>query len=332
MNPASDKQVSPGNAGEELFASPFTSPEELISFARGHYAEDFPNPERLGCPPPADLESRVRSGHLPDERLRTHLFGCSECFRAYRSVLAAHRLAPKDQSAPGPLRPEVQTSRAWLPAFAGALALLILLFTGIYFWRQYRAAPDNNIIRKETPPLAPADNNANASVGSNPSSPPSTPPGPVRTPGVTEQANLPKPPQQRAAPPRRHALPDEQQRGAELAAVTPVGIDLQKYVITRGREPEGADEVIKLPRARLRLLLKLPEGSDSGTYTVSIIDGSGKALAAAPKVRSADGRTLSVTIDTTRLDPQRYNLRVVRRGALAEFYPVMIGGAGAVTP
>jgi hypothetical protein len=317
MNPASDKQVSPQGAGEGPITSPFTSPEDLLGFARSYYADDFPNPERRGCPPPADLDSRARSGQLPDEHLRAHLFGCSECFRAYRSALAARAATLNARPAPDPLpveRSGAPRSRTLLPAFAGALSLLILLFVGIYFWRQYRPAPDDIIIRKDPPPTAaPADTNSNSVVG------PATPPSPLRTP-------------QQKDTPRRRAAPHRQEPGTELAAVTSVGIDLQKYVITRGGEAARTDEVIELPRARVRLLLKLPEGSDAGVYTVSIIDSSGKAVVTAPRAGSADGKNLSVTINTTRLAPKKYTLRVLRQGAMAEFYPLILDGHGAATP
>lgn len=65
--------------------------DEFVSFAREYFAGDFPNPERKDCPPPAALNAAIKSGKLPDDSLRSHLFGCSECFSLYQQLLETHR-------------------------------------------------------------------------------------------------------------------------------------------------------------------------------------------------------------------------------------------------
>lgn len=65
--------------------------DEFVSLAREYFAGDFPNPERKGCPPRADLEATIQSGKLPDDTLRQHLFGCSQCFSLYQQIRDTRR-------------------------------------------------------------------------------------------------------------------------------------------------------------------------------------------------------------------------------------------------
>src|SRR5262245_65622311 len=68
--------------------------EDLASLARRYYAARFPNPQRLGCPPPGEIIKIVGNRQAPDEALSEHLFECSECFGEYRQALAPSRTAP----------------------------------------------------------------------------------------------------------------------------------------------------------------------------------------------------------------------------------------------
>lgn len=65
--------------------------DEFVSLARKYFAGDFPNPERKDCPPRAELEASIQSDKLPDDSLRRHLFGCSQCFSLYQQLLATRR-------------------------------------------------------------------------------------------------------------------------------------------------------------------------------------------------------------------------------------------------
>lgn len=75
--------------------------------------------------------------------------------------------------------------------------------------------------------------------------------------------------------------------------------------------------------------LTLPEGSEEGWYRVSIVDNSGKALAAARRAARAHGKSLTTVIDTSRLAPQTYRLRVSRRGAVPDFYVIAVEDKGS---
>jgi len=73
----------------------------------------------------------------------------------------------------------------------------------------------------------------------------------------------------------------------------------------------GKDKPLRLARSRYELLLALPEGSEKGTYRISVADEFGrvKVRAAAP---SADGRQLRVVLDLNRLPQKTYRLCLVR--------------------
>jgi hypothetical protein len=71
------------------------------------------------------------------------------------------------------------------------------------------------------------------------------------------------------------------------------------------------NKTIRLARSRYKLLLALPEGSEKGTYRVSVADEFGrvKVRAASP---SADGRQLRVVLDLNRLPQKTYRFCLVR--------------------
>lgn len=103
----------------------------MIVFAQKRQSTDFPNTERLGCPPPKTLRALIASGKLPDRELRFHLRGCSECFSNYRDRLAAYKIEMDALVTPGwweVFRELLWPKQRW--AFAGALSLLLLFLTG----------------------------------------------------------------------------------------------------------------------------------------------------------------------------------------------------------
>src|SRR5215510_5776456 len=115
--------------------------EVLASLARRYYAARFPNPQRLGCPPPGEIVKVVMSRQAPDEALREHLFECSECFGEYRQALAQSRPAP-DEAA---LRKRLVTIFASKRS-AMALAPMILILSSLYL-----ICIGISILRKSTP-------------------------------------------------------------------------------------------------------------------------------------------------------------------------------------
>src|SRR5215475_12227078 len=135
--------------------------EELASLARRYYAARFPNPQRLGCPPPGDIFKIVGNRQAPDEALREHLFECSECFGEYRQALAQSRPAP-DEAAWRKRLVKIFASKR--PAMALAPMILILsslslIFIGISILR--RSATEAGQTASSTPsdarPAGPGD-------------------------------------------------------------------------------------------------------------------------------------------------------------------------------
>lgn len=66
---------------------------EILKTTRDHIAEDFPNPERQGCPARGAVFNSFRSGKMPKAEDRAHILSCSECFNEYQSQLAEYRAA-----------------------------------------------------------------------------------------------------------------------------------------------------------------------------------------------------------------------------------------------
>src|SRR5581483_1161494 len=100
--------------------------EDFVELLRIHHQNDFPNPDRDGCPTNEVLLNLAKQAKLNDE-LSDHLFGCSECFDEYRSVLLQ-----RDKKAI-PIRSTWFTGiidglrrRPWL-AIAGACTIILLL-------------------------------------------------------------------------------------------------------------------------------------------------------------------------------------------------------------
>ena len=62
--------------------------EDLLDFARSYLSEAFPNPDREGCPPDADLRSLAFDPTEGQAAVTEHLAACSPCFRRYAELLA----------------------------------------------------------------------------------------------------------------------------------------------------------------------------------------------------------------------------------------------------
>src|SRR5262245_30029520 len=140
--------------------------EDLASIARRYYAARFPNPERLGCPPPGEIIKVVRSRQAPDEALREHLFECSECFGEYRYTLAQSMQAT-DEAAWRKRLVSIFASQRSAMAMAPVILILSslsLIFIGISILRN--SAPEVGQTARSTPSDARVDG-----PGKSPSSP-----------------------------------------------------------------------------------------------------------------------------------------------------------------
>lgn len=59
---------------------------ELIEFADSYQSNDFPNPEREGCPDGSVLRKAAYSKTLIEESVREHILVCSPCFLAFKAA------------------------------------------------------------------------------------------------------------------------------------------------------------------------------------------------------------------------------------------------------
>jgi hypothetical protein len=284
--------------------SQFSSPNELITFAQGYFASDFPNPEGLDCPIKGTLSGFVRSGKAPDNRLRSHLFGCSECFGQYRNALAAYREDTKEMAtaayppnqwwtkiiAAPPLRP--------VPIFICALLLILLGSVGLVLVEHYsfRGSHKKDLLARP------------ATEGASPS--------PVMTADRSSPEPSPKQASQQNAP-----VSHPRMRPPTRDELIAMSIDLRDYTMTRGGAVSGGE--IKLSLRRTRLMLKLPEGSARGLYALTVANESGSTLETR-KVTSTDGKTLTATLNLQRLAPGNYGLRISREGEPPIDVPILV--------
>lgn len=295
---------------EDLFAGP----DEVIAFAQAYYATEFPNSARVGCPPAETLRAVAHSGDLPDARLRSHLFNCSECFRAYRSA----RMSKSARAASG--RPRwrglsavptlFKLPRAWAAAGAFCLVVVVLITAGL-LWRvreDATAVVVNYPARVSLPQSAAQPGAVNPQGAAGAAEPPTTPgPAPVR---------------QRTRPRSPKAAPKDTRPQTALRIVD---IDLKQDDLLRGDdEAQGRHRVITLSPERHRLRLKMPRGSAPGRYTVKVVDAFGKPLLTA--AANSDGRRLKVDLDLRGLTARRCRLCLARDGEAPDCYQLSVEG------
>jgi hypothetical protein len=72
--------------------------EALREIGRKHFARDFPNPKRLGCPTKADIESLAKNPRKAKESVLSHLSFCSPCYRDYSRLLQAKKKKLRSES------------------------------------------------------------------------------------------------------------------------------------------------------------------------------------------------------------------------------------------
>lgn len=309
-----DEQPRQPSAG----GAPLSSPEEITALAQTYFATDFPNSERLGCPTTATLRSLVRADELPDDLLRAHMFGCSECFQEYRAALEARRSAAPLPNVSWLSRLKATLTGQRTPVFAGALSLVLLCFIGAYVWQKLRAVPAPIVAHNDA-----ASANTSQDASSTDARASVTPGSVTEAERQTEQPAHVAPTNQKPVSPQRPRPTDQPPR--DLIAMNTVKVDLEDYTALRGGADTGGGQAqtIKLSRTRTRLLLTLPEGSLEGLYDVSIVDASGNSLATA-KARSADGQTIAATLDLQKLPVQKYRLRISREGEAPGYYPIIL--------
>jgi hypothetical protein len=302
--------------------------EGLASLARRYYAARFPNPHRLGCPTPGEIDKVVMSRQAPDEALREHLFECSECFGEYRQALAQSRPAI-DEAAWRKRLILIFASNHSTPALAPVILILSslsLIFIGILILRNI--APKASQMASST--LSDARAGGTEESKANPAAVAiATIPNPISNGRETGKSwkllGIPAP----GAETIDVDLDNYQVfRRSRMEKLTPASEELSGK--ERAKSPVEPDEgppgekVISLPATRANLVLRLPETGVPGKYTVSLINAFGQSLLS-KSAFSPDGAKLQVTLDLRRVSQKRYRLRLWRNGEAPAFYDVIIG-------
>ena len=76
------------------------STKEFLTIGRKHFAEDFPNPKRLGCPPGNELKLQAEKPLMAKEPVLNHISFCSPCYRAFSRFLREQTAKPKQRISP----------------------------------------------------------------------------------------------------------------------------------------------------------------------------------------------------------------------------------------
>jgi len=280
--------------------------DNLIAFARGYFANDFPNPDRVDCPSHTSLAEMVDTKRLPDATLRAHLLGCSECFEYLNARLTARPVEIPPPPAWGRIVGAV--TRSWRPLAATALLVVSCLF----IWAVWRGV--NRSFREGVAPPARSGDELSAGVG-----------GLSPTPSATVTPATPEPVMTYAAntPPASNPRP-EKRRSPALAAVL-VRIDLRGRLTLRGSGDKDEGGPIRIPSARNNLSIKLPEESPKGEYTVSLVDAFGESVIAA-KAKSRDGKYIALLLDMRGLPSRSYRLCISHADGVPFCYPLAVSG------
>ena len=74
--------------------------QALEKLLRETLAHGFPNPQRIGCPPPEALERNAEDPIHADASVSRHLAHCSPCYRAYARLLRRQLAQMRRKSTP----------------------------------------------------------------------------------------------------------------------------------------------------------------------------------------------------------------------------------------
>jgi hypothetical protein len=225
---------------------------------------------------------------MPQGEDRAHILSCSECFNEYQIQLAEYRAANSI--------PEKAGGLAWWPRVAiPVLAFgLLLMAVAITVWK-ISVAPgsDEHVGSDTTTPVAS----------------PSSMPSPVVSSSVNPDQNKPE---------------DEPQKQStnSMIAANRMTIDFEQATALRRLAPQQS-QTLSLSRNTYALLIKLPDKSPRGSYTVSLNNAFGKSVRS-KTAASASGKNLRVTFNLTGLNPGGYSICVTREEEVPSCLPVTV--------
>lgn len=258
--------------------------EKIVNTTRDHVARDFPNPQREGCPSRGAVFNSFRSGRMPKGEERAHILSCSECFNEYQIQLREYRAINRVPESAGGL--------AWWPRIAipGLAFVLLLVAIAITVSRFF---------------VGPQVNEQGLSHTTSPSS-------------------LPSPMVSNSAKPDQNKPEDESQKQStnSMIALNQVTIDFEQTTALRRLTPQQS-KTISLSPTPYALLIRLPDKSPRGSYTVSLNNAFGKSVRSKPTA-SSNGKTVRVTFNLTGLNPGGYSICVTREQEAPSCLPVTV--------
>jgi hypothetical protein len=74
------------------------SEENLLELGRNHFAKDFPNPKRQGCPPRSALRLLAEDPRRANNAALNHVSSCSPCYRDYSHFLQVRKKTLRSKS------------------------------------------------------------------------------------------------------------------------------------------------------------------------------------------------------------------------------------------
>lgn len=72
--------------------------EKILELGRRHFARDFPNPKRQGCPAANELKLLADNPRKAKESVLNHISTCSPCYRDYSGFLKAKKRKARAKS------------------------------------------------------------------------------------------------------------------------------------------------------------------------------------------------------------------------------------------
>lgn len=270
------------------------SVDDLVNFARQHFATDFPNPERIDCPAPETYSDLISRKRLPSEQLQKHLRSCSECFRMYRSLLNAQRT-------PMVLRPNWATPISWYKrvlSFGLPIILICIAFYGFYsLYQNKRRGPEQRSASQQQQDAYPAQNN--------------------ETSASTNQNGQPTVVERSKALPEHLTLPSR----AMVAAHTVV-INFGRQRISRSAS-QGEIAPVMFVAGLNRVTVRLSAESPKGEYAVTLNDPFGKEVKR-PVVGTFDGRALRAELDLNSVTSGKYLICIARAAEVPDCLPAIV--------
>ncbi len=70
--------------------------KEFLELGRKHFAEDFPNPSRQGCPNNDVLKLLAEQPNSVPDNIQKHITACSPCYKTYSEFLHKMKTARSD--------------------------------------------------------------------------------------------------------------------------------------------------------------------------------------------------------------------------------------------